>query len=106
MRIFVCELASRCPQSGMPNCVCVPGLSPQLDVQAPLAVNLNWILVTLLKLTSYCQVSLATSDMLLSVWFQPLNVPARVIEAYGLASTGTTPIRQRLVVESEPVISG
>src|ERR1035438_6969849 len=90
MRMFVLEFALPMPASGMLNCVCVPVLSPQLDVQAPLAVNLNWILVTLLSVTSYCQVSLATSDMLLSVWFQPLNEPARVIEAYGLASTGTT----------------
>src|ERR1017187_1023727 len=90
MRMFVFEFDFPVPASGTANCDCDPAFSPQLDVQAPLAVNLNWILVTLLKLTSYCHVSLATSDMLLRVWFQPLNVPARVIEAYGLASTGTT----------------
>src|SRR5207253_2159223 len=73
MRLFVCEFAFPVTASGLPNCVCDPAFSPPLDVQAPLAVNLNWRLVTLLRLTSYCQVSLATSDILLSVWFQLLS---------------------------------
>src|SRR5438094_548855 len=70
------------PESGTVNTLWL--LSPQLLAQAPLAANLNWTLVALLKVASYCQVLLALSCMLFVAAFQLLKVAATLIEPYGL----------------------